>query len=95
MAYQGTFKRYELKYLLTPEQKQAVLAGIAPYMRLDQYRRTTIRHLYFAPDPFRLARRSLEKPAYKEKLRLRGYAQAAGDSPDLEELKKKYDCVVN
>ncbi|MCD8367333.1 MAG: polyphosphate polymerase domain-containing protein [Clostridiales bacterium] len=94
MAYQGTFQRYELKYLLTPAQKQAVLEGIAPYMQPDQYRRTTIRNLYFDTDTFRLARRSLEKPAYKEKLRLRSYAQATEDSPVFVELKKKYDSVV-
>lgn len=94
MAYQGTFKRYELKYLLTPEQKQMMLEGIAPYMQLDQYRRTTIRNLYFDTDTFRLARRSMEKPAYKEKLRLRSYAQATEDSPVFVELKKKYDSVV-
>ncbi|MCD7858002.1 MAG: polyphosphate polymerase domain-containing protein [Clostridiales bacterium] len=94
MAYQGTFKRYELKYLLTPAQKRAVLEGIAPYMQLDQYRRTTIRNLYFDTDTFRLARRSLEKPAYKEKLRLRSCAQATGESPVFVELKKKYDSVV-
>lgn len=42
MAAQMTFKRYELKYLLTPAQKQAVLRGIEPFMELDRYGRTTI-----------------------------------------------------
>ncbi len=73
MAAQMTFKRYELKYLLTPAQKQAVLRGIEPFMELDRYGRTTIRSIYCDTENFRLVRRSVEKPAYKEKLRLRSY----------------------
>ncbi len=37
MAYQATFKRYEMKYLLTEQQKRAVLQAMQPYMKLDGY----------------------------------------------------------
>ena len=37
MPYQAVFKRYELKYLLTQEQKQIVLCAMGPYMQLDKY----------------------------------------------------------
>lgn len=37
----------------------------------DQYGRTVIRNIYFDTDDYRLIRRSIEKPAYKEKLRIR------------------------
>ena len=94
MAYQSVFKRYELKYLLTMEQKQAILAAMRPHMALDQYGRTTVRSLYFDTDNYRLIRSSISKPAYKEKLRLRSYAQAAPDSAIFVELKKKYRSVV-
>ena len=94
MAYQATFKRYEIKYLLTKQQKQAVLQAMEPYMRLDSYGRTTIRNIYFDTDTYRLIRRSLEKPAYKEKLRIRSYRTAAPDDPVFVELKKKYKSVV-
>lgn len=77
MAYQATFKRYEIKYLLTQQQKQDVLQAMQPYMKLDQYGRTTIRNVYYDTDTYRLIRRSLEKPAYKEKLRVRSYQTAA------------------
>ena len=73
MAYQSNFKRYELKYLLTLDQKQKILQAMAPYMQLDQFGRSEIRNLYFDTDSFRLIRRSLEKPVYKEKLRVRSY----------------------
>ena len=36
MAFQTVFKRYELKYMLTPEQKEKVLAAMKPYMCLDE-----------------------------------------------------------
>ena len=69
MAYQATFKRYELKYLLTRQEKQNVLKSMAEHMKLDDYGRTTIRNIYFDTDTYRLIRHSLEKPVYKEKLR--------------------------
>lgn len=94
MAYQATFKRYEIKYLLTQAQKEEILRAMAPYMKLDKYGRTTIRNIYFDTDSYRLIRRSLEKPAYKEKLRVRSYQTASGEDPVFVELKKKYQSVV-
>ena len=94
MSYTNVFKRYELKYLLTPTQRDAVLRGIAPYMQLDDYGRTTIRNIYFDTEDYRLIRHSIEKPAYKEKLRVRIYKLAGSDDTVFVELKKKYDGVV-
>lgn len=94
MAFQTIFKRYELKYLITKEQKQIILATIKPYMALDEYGRTTIRNLYFDTNDYRLIRRSIEKPAYKEKLRVRCYCKAEAESTVFIELKKKYNGVV-
>ena len=94
VAYQTVFQRYELKYMLTKEQKQRALAVMAPYMTPDRYDRTTIRNLYFDTDSYRLIRHSIEKPAYKEKLRLRSYGQAAADSIVFAELKRKCNKVV-
>jgi len=94
MEFQTVFKRYELKYMLTTEQKERVLAAIAPYIRPDKYGRTTIRNLYFDTDTYLLIRRSIEKPVYKEKLRIRSYSKANADSTVFVELKKKYKSVV-
>ena len=74
--------------MLTKEQKQKVLQALEPYMALDEYGRTTIRNLYFDTDNYRLIRRSIDKPAYKEKLRVRSYKQADADSTVFVELKK-------
>lgn len=94
MAYQSVFSRYEMKYLLTPNQKQRILEAMAPYMKLDAYGRTTIRNIYFDTPSYRLARQSLERPDYKEKLRIRSYEKADEFSQVFVELKKKYDGVV-
>ncbi len=90
MAFQTVFRRYELKYMLTLDQKEKVLAALQPYMKLDKYGRTTIRNLYYDTDTFLLIRRSIEKPVYKEKLRIRSYGKAAADSTVFVELKRKY-----
>ena len=63
-------------------------------MELDRYGRTMVRNLYFDTDDYLLIRRSIEKPVYKEKLRLRSYRRAEDGSPVFVELKKKYDSVV-
>lgn len=94
MPYQTVFKRYELKYMLTIEQKEKILKAMSGYMELDKYGRSTIRNIYFDTDNYRLIRRSVEKPAYKEKLRIRSYSQATSDSTVFVELKKKYEKVV-
>lgn len=91
---QTVFKRYEQKYLLTLEQKQRLLEAMQPHMALDRYGRTTIRNLYYDTPTYRLIRHSLEKPVYKEKLRLRSYSAAGEDSCVFVELKKKYKGVV-
>ncbi len=94
MSYQAIFKRYEMKYMLTLAQKEAILKAMKPFMALDDYGRTTIRNIYFDTDNFRLIRRSIEKPVYKEKLRVRSYSRAGAESPVFVELKKKYKSVV-
>lgn len=94
MSYQAVFQRYEIKYMISRKQKEILLQAMEPYMELDQYGHTTIRNIYYDTDTYRLIRRSIEKPAYKEKLRVRCYDQAAPDSMVFVELKKKYHDVV-
>lgn len=94
MTYQSTFKRYEIKYLLTYQQKKEIIQAMQPYMKLDKYGHTTIRNIYYDTDNFRLVRRSMEKPVYKEKLRIRSYKTAAPNDSVFVELKKKYKKVV-
>ena len=94
MAYQAVFERYELKYMLTLEQKARILDIMKLHMALDQYGRDIIRNLYYDTDNYRLIRQSIEKPAYKEKLRMRSYRKAGPDSSVYVEMKKKHQSIV-
>lgn len=94
MAYQTKFERYELKYLITKEQKAKILEVMKNYMELDEYGHSTIRNIYFDTDNYRLIRRSIEGPIYKEKLRIRSYKKAGPDTKVFVELKKKYKRIV-
>ena len=94
MEYQNVFKRYELKYIITKEQKEKLIKAMEPHMALDEYGRTVIRNIYYDTDNYRLIRKSIEGPAYKEKLRIRSYNKAKPKSTVFVELKKKYQSVV-
>ena len=94
MKTKTVFQRYELKYLMTCRQQQAVLAAMAEHMVPDEYSHSSIRNLYLDTPDYRLIRRSLEKPVYKEKLRVRSYGRAGETGPVFVELKKKYRSVV-
>ena len=94
MDYQNIFKRYELKYLISVRQLGEIEKAMAAHMQPDKYWKSTVRSLYFDTESYRLARHSIEHPQYKEKLRLRSYCAASGNTPVFAELKKKYDSVV-
>ena len=76
MSDQMIFKRYELKYLLTRQQQARILSTMEDNMARDEYGHSSVRNIYFDTDTFRLARHSIEHPAYKEKLRIRSYGKA-------------------
>lgn len=91
---QFSFRRYEKKYMLTPDQLALMTEGMREYMRADEYGRYTICNIYYDTDDFRLIRASLERPIYKEKIRMRSYGVPSGQDEVFVELKKKYDGVV-
>ena len=94
MNYQDTFKRYEIKYLLDARQKREFEKVLNRHMVLDQYAKTTIQNIYYDTPDWQLIRASLEKPVYKEKLRLRSYGVADSNQNVFIEIKKKYKGVV-
>ena len=94
MATQTCFKRYEKKYCLTKAQQRIILEGMRPYMKKDTYGEYTICNIYYDTDDWRLIRTSLEKPVYKEKLRVRSYGTPDRNGNVFVEIKKKYDGVV-
>ena len=88
------FQRYEKKYLLSSRQYLALLEKLAPYMELDVYGKHTICNIYYDTESYELIRTSIEKPSYKEKLRIRSYGVPNDDSNVFLELKKKVCGIV-
>ncbi len=95
----STFQRREVKFLLSKEQFEGLLPTIYEYMNPDKFcidgKEYGIYNIYYdTPDNF-LIRQSLEKPYYKEKLRLRSYYSPAGpDDLVFLEVKKKIGGIV-
>lgn len=94
MDNQMIFKRYEIKYLLTKEQRDFIREEMKKYMCPDVHGKNTILSLYLDTPDYLLIRRSIDKPVYKEKIRLRSYGVAEKDTECFIELKKKYQSVV-
>ena len=88
------FERVERKFLLTPSQYEGLMRVLPEYMQADQYGESTILSLYLDTEDSLLIRRSLEKPAYKEKLRLRSYGVPDEMDNVFLEVKKKVRGVV-
>lgn len=88
------FMRHEIKYILNDAQRGIVEEAMRGRMLEDEFGKSTICSLYFDTPDFRLIRRSIEKPPYKEKMRLRSYGRAEDDDYVFLELKKKYNGVV-
>ena len=94
MANKKIFKRYELKYLMSEQQAEKLHILMAAHMRPDAFGRSRVGSIYFDTEDYLLIRRSIERPMYKEKLRIRYYGDRTDLSQMFLELKKKYDHVV-
>lgn len=88
------FERYEAKYLIDGAQRKAIMELVDQHMKPDAFGRSTVCNVYYDTPDRLLARRSLDKPVYKEKLRVRSYGSATRDGKVFVELKKKYKGVV-
>ncbi|WP_409340617.1 polyphosphate polymerase domain-containing protein [Paenibacillus sp. MBLB4367] len=93
------FNRYENKYLLDDAAFHRIYNRLLDYMVLDAYNKVhpfySISNIYFDTQDDALIRKSLSKPKYKEKLRLRAYGVPEADANVYLELKKKVFGLVN
>ena len=87
-------KRYEMKYILDAAQTAFLRERLKGHMEVDHFGLTSIASLYYDTPDYRLIRASLEKPEFKEKIRLRSYGLATETSPVFLELKRKAYGVV-
>ena len=87
-------QRYEMKFILTKDQLVAFKNALNGHMEVDQYGKTSIASIYYDTPDYYLVRTSLEKPVYKEKIRLRSYGLANEDKHVYLELKRKVSGLV-
>jgi hypothetical protein len=87
-------RRSELKYHLSKEQLAFFKNKIEEHMRVDKYGLTTIFSIYFDTPTFTVINKSIERPKYKEKIRVRSYGLTNETSPVFLEIKRKNDGVV-
>lgn len=92
---QENFARVETKYLLSLHQAAAMEAGLMRqgFVKSD-FGSPRVQSLYYDTPDYALIRASLERPVYKEKLRLRAYGEPGTLTQSFVEIKKKYDGVV-
>ena len=90
----SVMKRYELKFHLTKQQVDYFKEEILNHMKIDKYGLTTISSIYYDTSDNRLINRSIEKPFFKEKLRLRSYGDYRNNSPLFLEIKRKNEKIV-
>ena len=92
---QSVFNRYEKKYVIPKEIYFELREKIKDKMVEDEYGLSTICNIYYDTNNKELIRRSIDKPTYKEKLRIRSYGVPNEDTKVFIEIKKKYNKVVN
>lgn len=93
-AIETTFQRKEVKYLLSAQQLSRVRAMIQDHLSPTEFSDQHITSIYLDTPDRSLISHSLEKPLYKEKLRLRTYDDSADGDRAFIELKKKFMGVV-
>lgn len=90
----GIFKRVEKKYLLPESRYEALMECLGERITADEYGLHTICNIYYDTNQNDLIRRSIDKPVYKEKFRLRSYGIPQEDSKVYLEIKKKFKGIV-
>lgn len=87
---QTVFSRTEKKYLLDAKRFSLLWQRAAPQLCADDWGSYTVQSVYYDTPDALLTRRSIEKPVYKEKLRLRAYGPVEEEDTVYLEIKSKY-----
>ena len=88
------FQRREIKFLVDARQRAILERAFRGRMAPDPHGESTVCNIYYDTPDYRLVRASMEKPIYKEKLRMRSYGRVSPGGTVFLELKKKYKGVV-
>ncbi|MFA6497322.1 MAG: polyphosphate polymerase domain-containing protein [Patescibacteria group bacterium] len=94
------FNRFELKYLLSRSQAEALKMHLCAFMEKDEHGKIgsyTLKSLYFDSDDFRCYWEKIEGIKFRRKLRIRHYSDdgpLTGDSIVFLEIKQRLDRVT-
>ena len=69
----AVFDRVEKKYVISKQKYIELMERITPYIEKDKFFESQINNVYFDTEDSILLKRSMEKPVYKEKVRIRSY----------------------
>lgn len=95
MNYLEVFERTEVKYILTESTYKILFDKIRKHLKKDKYYESHICNIYFDTDNYDLIVNSINKPIYKEKVRLRSYQVPTKEDKVYLEVKKKYKSIVS
>lgn len=89
MTDDRTIERVEEKYLISRSEKTALLKKIQLHLEKDEYFKEEVLSLYFDTSHYDLANRSIDRPSFREKIRIRAYNVPTKSSPVFFEVKSK------
>lgn len=89
------FRRVEKKYIITEQQYEYLKRKFTDIMIKDVHGKSKICNIYFDTDNYELISHSIEKPVYKDKIRLRSYNIPKKEDIVYLEVKRKYEGVVS
>ena len=90
----NVMQRIEMKYVLKKAQLEYLKEALKEHMKVDQFGQTSIASIYYDTPDYRLIRTSIEKPVFKEKIRLRAYGLVKENDNVFLEIKRKADGLV-
>ena len=91
---QSIFKRYEKKYLISKDLALDFQKLLLQHMDQDRFSGCLVQNLYYDTENWDIIRTSIERPLYKEKMRLRCYDVPDSNSKLFLELKKKFKGTI-
>ncbi len=87
------FRRIEKKFWMTARQYEALFPLLEEHMTRDAYGTSTVCNVYYDTPDYMLIRRSIERPRFKEKLRVRSYGVPKDTDSVFVEIKRKLNGV--
>ena len=92
-AAEYRFERVEKKFWMTDEQYRGLLPTLNAHLKQDRYGDSAVCNIYYDTVDYALIRRSVERPLFKEKLRLRSYGLPEESGKVYVEIKRKLNGI--